>query len=54
MNQQFLTFHLEDKVNLKPSGVVKPPIIHTYKRKGRKVIERHANYEGMSVGKDRD
>lgn len=31
-------FHLEDKVNLEPKGVVRPPIIHTYKRKGRQVI----------------
>ena len=37
MNQQFPTFHLEDKVNLEPRGIVRPPIIHTYRRKGRKV-----------------
>ena len=36
MNQQFPTFHLEDKVNLEPRGVVRPPIIHTYVRKGKK------------------
>ena len=37
MKQQFPNFHLEDKVNLEARGVVRPPIIHQYKRKGRKV-----------------
>ena len=37
MNQQFPTFHLEDKVNLKPRGIVRPPIIHIYMMKGKKV-----------------
>ena len=35
MNQQFPTFHLEDKVNLESKGIVRPPIIHTYLRRGR-------------------
>uniref|UniRef100_A0A9I9EES2 Uncharacterized protein n=1 Tax=Cucumis melo TaxID=3656 RepID=A0A9I9EES2_CUCME len=37
MNQQFPSFHLEDKVNVEPRGIVRPPILHTYKRKGRMV-----------------
>ena len=37
INQQFPTFHLEDKVNLEPRGIVRPPIINTYKRRGKKV-----------------
>ena len=41
-------------MNLESRGVVRPPIIHTYKRKGRKVIQQQANDEGMFAGKDRD
>lgn len=45
MNQQFPDFHLEDKVNPEARGVVRPPIIHQYKRKGRKV-----NVQGAELG----
>ncbi|KAA0049937.1 Ty3/gypsy retrotransposon protein [Cucumis melo var. makuwa] len=38
MNQHFSSFHLEDKVNLEPQGVVRPPIIHKYKRRDKKAI----------------
>ncbi|TYK09688.1 Retrotransposable element Tf2 [Cucumis melo var. makuwa] len=38
MNQQFPSFHLEDKVILEPRGIVRPPIINVYKRKGKKGI----------------
>lgn len=47
MNHQFPTFHLVDKLNLEPRGIVRSPIIHTYKRKGRKVINQQINDEGM-------
>ncbi|KAA0044281.1 Ty3/gypsy retrotransposon protein [Cucumis melo var. makuwa] len=40
MNQQFPSFHLEDKVNVEPRGIVRPPIIHTYKRRGR-MVNKH-------------
>ena len=46
MNQQFPTFHLEDKVNLEPRGIVRPPIIHTYRRRGRKVTAQDSVNEG--------
>ncbi|KAA0051639.1 uncharacterized protein E6C27_scaffold47592G00010 [Cucumis melo var. makuwa] len=36
MNQQYPSFHLEDKVNFEPTGIVRPPIINTYRRRGRK------------------
>ncbi|TYK15071.1 Ty3/gypsy retrotransposon protein [Cucumis melo var. makuwa] len=36
MNQQFPSFHLEDKVILEPRGIVRPPIINVYKRRGKK------------------
>jgi len=52
MNQQFPSFHLEDKVNLEPRGVVRPPIVHTYKRKDERVNVQAANDEGM-MEKDR-
>ena len=52
LNQQFPNFYLEDKVNLEPRGIVRPPIIHTYKRRGRKVNEQTINDEGM-MEKDR-
>ena len=29
-------FHLEDKVSFAEDGIVRPPIIHTYKHRGRK------------------
>ncbi|KAA0050226.1 transposon Tf2-1 polyprotein isoform X1 [Cucumis melo var. makuwa] len=45
MNQQFPTFHLEDKVNLEPRGIVKPPIINVYERKGRKVNSHDSQVE---------
>ena len=38
MNQQYPSFHLEDKVSFEPDGIVRPPIIHTYKRKGKKMM----------------
>ena len=47
MNQQFSNFHLEDKVNLEPRGIVRHPIVHTYKRKGKRVNTQLANNEGM-------
>ena len=54
MNQQFPTFHLEDKVNLEPRGTVRPPIIHKCKRRGRKVINQNI-YAGEMIGeKDLD
>ena len=44
MNQQFPSFHLfEDKVNLEPKGIVRPPIIHTYKRRGKRVNDQEIN-----------
>ncbi|KAL4018114.1 hypothetical protein IC575_021704 [Cucumis melo] len=43
MNQQFPSFHLEDKVNVEPRGIVRPPILHTYKRRDRKVIQLDRN-----------
>ncbi|KAA0060564.1 putative F-box/LRR-repeat protein 9 [Cucumis melo var. makuwa] len=49
MNQQFPTFHLEDKVNLEPRGIVRPPIIHQYKRKGKKVITLETD-QGERIG----
>ncbi|KAL0544392.1 hypothetical protein IC582_019507 [Cucumis melo] len=45
MNQQFPSFHLEDKVNVEPRGIVRPPILHTYKRRDRKVIQLDKNDE---------
>ena len=45
MNQQFPSFHLEDKVNVEPRGIVRPPILHTYKRRDRKVIQMDKNEE---------
>ena len=50
LNQQFPQFHLEDKVNLEPRGIVRPPIIHTYQRRGRKVIGQINNEEGKRGG----
>ena len=47
MNQQFPTFHFEDKVNLESRDIVGPSIIHTYKRRGRKVISQQINDEEM-------
>lgn len=34
MQRQFPSFHLEDKVVFQPGGIVRPPIVRTYKRKG--------------------
>ena len=45
MNQQLPTFPLEDKVNMESRGIVRPPIIHTYVRRGRKVIVPNINEE---------
>ena len=50
LNQQFPHFHLEDKVNLEPRGIVRPPIIHTYQRRGRKVNGQMINDEGKRGG----
>ena len=36
MNQKYPLFHLEDKVSFELGGIVRPPIIHTYKCKGKK------------------
>ena len=52
INQPFPSFHLEDKVNLEPRGIVRPPIVHTYKRRGRKVNVQAPNDEGI-IEKDR-
>ena len=52
MNQQFPTFHLEDKVDLELRGIVRPPIIYTYKRKGRKGNSLATNGERI-MGEDR-
>ncbi|TYK05580.1 Retrotransposable element Tf2 [Cucumis melo var. makuwa] len=45
MNQQFPSFHLEHKVNVEPRGIVRPPILHTYKRRDSKVIQLDRNEE---------
>ncbi|KAA0057186.1 Transposon Ty3-G Gag-Pol polyprotein [Cucumis melo var. makuwa] len=45
MNQQFPSFHLEDKVILEPQGIVRPPIINDYKRKGKKGITQDSMEE---------
>ena len=55
MNQQFFTFHFEDKVNLEPRGVVRPLIIHTYVRKSKKensptINENEWKKENVQVG----
>ncbi|KAA0046896.1 putative F-box/LRR-repeat protein 9 [Cucumis melo var. makuwa] len=36
MNQQYPSFHLGDKVSFEPDGIVRPPIIHAYRRRGKK------------------
>lgn len=38
MNQQFSTFHNEDKVNLESRGIVRPLIIHKYKRRAKRSL----------------
>lgn len=38
MNQQFPYENLEDKVSFDPSVIVRPPILHTYRRRGKKGI----------------
>ncbi|TYK17995.1 putative F-box/LRR-repeat protein 9 [Cucumis melo var. makuwa] len=48
MNQQFPMFHLEDKVNLEPRGIVRPPIVHMYKRMSKKVNIQASNDERMN------
>ena len=53
MNQQFPDLHLEDKVNLEPRGIVRPPIIHTYKRRGINV-KAHAAEKGRILGKEHE
>ncbi|KAA0065996.1 Transposon Ty3-G Gag-Pol polyprotein [Cucumis melo var. makuwa] len=45
MNQQFPSFHLEDKVILEPRSIVRPPIINVYKRKGKKGITQDSMEE---------
>ena len=52
INQQFPSFHLKDKVNLELRGIVRPPIVHTYKRRGKKVNVQASDNEGM-IEKDR-
>ena len=39
-------------MDLEPRGIVRPPIIPTYKRKGKKVNSLATNDEGI-IGKDR-
>lgn len=39
IKRQFLDFHLEDKVSLPAGGIVRPPIMKTYERRGKKVKE---------------
>lgn len=36
MNQQLPSFHLRDKVHFEPACIVKLPILHTYKRRGKR------------------
>lgn len=38
MRLQFPNLHLEDKVHFSQGSIVRPPILHTYVRKGKKVI----------------
>lgn len=39
MKQQFPDFHLENEVDFKREGIIRPPIVITYKRKGKTVKE---------------
>lgn len=36
IQQQFPHLHLEDKVNFEKGGIVRPPIVYTYKRNGKR------------------
>lgn len=38
LRKQFQDLHLEDKVNLESGGIVRPPIILTYKLRGKRGI----------------
>lgn len=38
IKHQFLELHLENKVHLETGGIVRPPIHHTYQRRGKKGI----------------
>lgn len=35
IQKQFPSFHLEDKVSVNLGGIVRPPIIHKFERKGK-------------------
>ena len=48
MNQQFPSFHLEDKVSFELSGIVRTPILHTYKRRGKKRITPVGTYRHVA------